>query len=55
MALVKCVNCMHLIGIAMNSDGSEEESNGLKCGFYKEKLTLNKTNIDRDCEAFEDF
>jgi len=54
-SMVKCVNCMHLSGIAINSDESEEENTGLKCEHYPKKLTLNKTRIDRECEAFEDF
>jgi hypothetical protein len=53
--MVKCVNCIHLIGIAINSDKSEEKTNSLKCGFYHTKLNLNKTKKERDCEAFEDF
>jgi len=53
--MVKCVNCIHLTGIAINSDESEEKNNSIKCGFYHEKLTLNKTKKDRECEAFEDF
>ena len=52
--MVKCVNCIHLTGIAVNPD-EPEENNGLKCHYYHGKLTLNKTKIDRDCEAFEDF
>ena len=53
--MVKCVNCIHLTGIAISSDESEEKNNGLKCDHYHEKLTLNKTRIERNCEAFEDF
>jgi hypothetical protein len=53
--MVKCVNCIHLTGIAINSNESEEKSNSLKCNFYHQKITLNKTKIDRDCKAFEDF
>jgi len=53
--MVKCVNCIHLTGIAINLEEPEEENNSLKCDYYHKKLTLNKTRIDRDCEGFEDF
>jgi hypothetical protein len=51
--MVKCVNCLHLAGIAINS--IEQEDEGLICEYYHEKITLNKTRIDRICAAFEDL